>query len=402
MTNALLLALTLAAGDPEVGKPAPDFTLEDTEGRRHRLSDLRGKLVVLEWTSHLCPGVAAHYRRGWLPQTQKSLEGRVVWLAIDSNGFCKRVVDDIEAWRKERGVRHPWLLDPSGAVGRSFGAAATPQLFVVDARGVLAYAGALRDNDGKRNYLLDAVAAIEAKRTADPARTPARGCMIAYAAPGGDEAADLYAEAAGWSGEAEIDPPFSLLKAAFRAGHPAPSRVLTDAAFAKLRAGEARKRLRAILREAARESRMTLVPPDEPGEPLVFVGRVVDRSGRPVAGALVYAFHTDRRGLYSEGGMDESNPRLFGYLRTGADGRFELRTIRPGHYPDQEEPVEQHIHFEIEAEGFAKKIDRLGFRDDPFWAKHGKKPPAWAAPVTREDGAPPRCERDLVIDRESR
>jgi protocatechuate 3,4-dioxygenase beta subunit len=129
-------------------------------------------------------------------------------------------------------------------------------------------------------------------------------------------------------------------------------------------------------------------------------GRVVDREGRPVAGALVHAYHTDARGLYSEGGMDETNPRIFAFLRTGADGRFELRTIRPGHYPEsQEEPAEQHVHFEVEAAGFASRIDRLGFRDDPFWAKQGKTPPAWAAAVTREGDAPPRCERDLVLDR---
>src|SRR6478736_9066975 len=81
-----LLAASLAAqAVPAVGQPAPDFTLTDAQGKSVKLSDYRGKHVVLEWTNPGCPYVQKHYDSGNMPATQKeAVDKGVVWLAINS------------------------------------------------------------------------------------------------------------------------------------------------------------------------------------------------------------------------------------------------------------------------------------------------------------------------------
>lgn len=222
-------------------------------------------------------------------------------------------------------------------------------------------------------------------------------------APVGDEELErsrasepLYLRAvhAAQDGATEHAAVLDALSQALRAGA-CPTRALTDSAFGEL---HELPRFRQLIREHARQSATRLTLADEEGEPLHVFGAIRDANGQPIADALVYVFQTDSRGLYSAGGMDESNPRIFGYIRTDSEGRYAFDTIRPGHYPDQREPVEQHIHYEVSAAGFAKRIWRLGFEDDPHW--RGRTPPRWARPVKRAQGATPSCEMDIVLERE--
>ena len=82
--SAFALALSAQAA-PGVGQPAPDFTLKDAAGKTVKLSDYRGKHVVLEWTNPGCPYVQKHYNSGNMPATQKAATAKgVVWLAINS------------------------------------------------------------------------------------------------------------------------------------------------------------------------------------------------------------------------------------------------------------------------------------------------------------------------------
>ncbi|MFM8683416.1 MAG: redoxin domain-containing protein, partial [Chthoniobacterales bacterium] len=62
-TFAAVFAATIitALAAPQVGQPAPEFTLTDSNGKSHKLSDFKGKLVVLEWLNHGCPFVVKHY-----------------------------------------------------------------------------------------------------------------------------------------------------------------------------------------------------------------------------------------------------------------------------------------------------------------------------------------------------
>lgn len=122
---------------------------------------------------------------------------------------------------------------------------------------------------------------------------------------------------------------------------------------------------RAVIRRFARVGGVTLVTADEPGPRCVAHGRVVDAEGRPVAGAELYVYQTDARGWYAAeaphigvNSGDQRHARLFGVVRTDADGRYELRTIRPGGYPRTDLPA--HIHFEVKG-----LVTEILFEDDP-------------------------------------
>ncbi|MBX7220374.1 MAG: hypothetical protein K1Y36_10550 [Blastocatellia bacterium] len=130
-------------------------------------------------------------------------------------------------------------------------------------------------------------------------------------------------------------------------------------------------RFRALIARYAIET-ATLVTPQEPGAPLLVTGMVQDNAGRPLAGALVYAYHTSAKGWYSDkaphisgNSGDEKHARLFGYLKTNAKGQFEIRTIRPGGYPRSTLP--QHIHIEIAPPGSQSMalVSEILFEDDP-------------------------------------
>lgn len=183
------------------------------------------------------------------------------------------------------------------------------------------------------------------------------------------------------------------IEAALKAGA-CPTRTLVEDAFIPLHTAQ---RYRELIRDHARQSSISMRLTGIDGKPLHVRGVIRDEAGKPVADALVYVYHTDARGLYSENGMDESNPRLFGYMKTDAEGRYAYTTIRPGHYPDENEPVEQHVHYEISAVGFKPLITRVGFADDPFWK--GKRVPTWAIAVATNDIGLDTCEYDLTLKR---
>lgn len=147
-----------------------------------------------------------------------------------------------------------------------------------------------------------------------------------------------------------------------------PTRALTESDLMSL---HAEKRFRELIKKHARQSVISLVPAEEPGQKLTVTGQLIRRAGVPVADAMIYVYQTDHRGFYhpdkafwGEGfGGDQNHARLFGYLRSDAEGRFEIRTIRPAGYPESDMP--QHIHVEIEAPGFERWQSEFLFDDDP-------------------------------------
>lgn len=128
--SALALAFCAQAA-PSVGQVAPDFTLKDAAGKSVKLSDFRGKHVVLEWTNPGCPYVRKHYDSGNMPATQQEAVGKgVVWLAVNSTE--KASYDYMEpakvlAWQQARKAQPTALLaDEEGVAGRAYGARTTP------------------------------------------------------------------------------------------------------------------------------------------------------------------------------------------------------------------------------------------------------------------------------------
>ncbi len=194
--------LVLAAAAPqiaaqeaqaEIGEPAPAFTLPDTYGNEHSLSDYAGEWVVLEWLNYDCPFVRKHYVSGNMPSLQRTYGAKgVVWLAIVSSAPGKQGYfppDEMNRRSEQAGsAAKAVLLDPEGTVGHLYGAKTTPQMVLIDPSGTVLYNGAIDDKpstqvadiEGAHNYL---VAAIEEAMAGQPVSVPTSqpyGCSVKY------------------------------------------------------------------------------------------------------------------------------------------------------------------------------------------------------------------------------
>ena len=182
---------------------------------------------------------------------------------------------------------------------------------------------------------------------------------------------------------------------AFHAGLDDVGLVLSDAFLLPLHGEPA---FNTLIRDNAGTRPIILVTPEEPGEPLEVMGEIRKGDGKPLAGALVHLFQADATGWYSrQGAMDEPRARIFGYMRSDAEGRFVFRTVRPGAYPERdgvEGParfIPAHIHVEVETPYGLMKMQMV-FSDDPRmqpeywknWAAHHRNPVV--EPSRGEDG----------------
>ena len=186
---------TVRAEEVAVGKPAPDFSLMDSSGTKHSLSDHKGKVVVLEWFNPECPFVKKHYAPGSMQKSQSAVvAGGAVWLSINSSAAGKQGHLSPEAATEaiaNLGMQSTAvLLDPEGTVGKKYGARTTPHMFVVGADGNLAYQGAIDDKPstnesdvaGAKNFVLAAVTALKANAPVSPSATEPYGCGVKYKA----------------------------------------------------------------------------------------------------------------------------------------------------------------------------------------------------------------------------
>lgn len=183
---------TLAA-KPEVGSAAPGFTLTDTHGVSHSLSDFEGKYVVLEWTNHQCPFVVKHYKEGHMQDLQaKWTDKGVVWLNVVSSAPGKQGYVTAEQANELMEANDfkstAMLLDPEGTVGKAYDAKTTPHMYVIDPEGTLIYMGAIDsirsadpDDIAKAdNYVVMALEADMAGEEVAAAVTRPYGCSVKY------------------------------------------------------------------------------------------------------------------------------------------------------------------------------------------------------------------------------
>jgi len=162
----------------EINHPAPDFELPDLDGRLHRLSDYRGKIVIVNFWSCECP----HSERTDRAIMAMFVQWRdeVVMLSIVSNRN-----EDSQALKKAADARHlpAVLLDADCAVADLFNAQTTPHVFVVDREGILRYRGAIDDMTFRKRvpsrfFLDEAIESLLAGRLPALAESPAYGCAI--------------------------------------------------------------------------------------------------------------------------------------------------------------------------------------------------------------------------------
>jgi len=210
-TVAALTAQCTATAEPQasaaavttatLGKPAPDFTLQDTDDKQLTLSALRGKTVVLEWFNPDCPFVKHARGKGPLKDfAQRVSSASLVWLSINSSAPNKQGwgLDRNRAAKQEYGMQNRVLLDETGKVGHLYGAQKTPHLFVIDPKGNLVYRGGLDNapvgvvDDARPKlpgtatgalepYLDLALADLAQAKPLRLADTPPYGCSVKYA-----------------------------------------------------------------------------------------------------------------------------------------------------------------------------------------------------------------------------
>ncbi|WP_431094649.1 thioredoxin family protein [Polaromonas aquatica] len=175
-----------------VGQAAPDFTATDTAGKSHKLSDYKGKLVVLEWTNPGCPFVRKHYS-GNMQGLQKEFTGKgVVWLSINSTEAASGdylAPAKLAGWMTEKqGQPTATLMDESGKVGQLYGAKTTPHMYIISSQGQLVYAGGIdsipsaRVDDIKTatNYVRQGLTEALGGKPLSVASTRAYGCAVKY------------------------------------------------------------------------------------------------------------------------------------------------------------------------------------------------------------------------------
>ncbi|MDO8887492.1 MAG: thioredoxin family protein [Hydrogenophaga sp.] len=187
---SLLLPATAQAAT--VGQAAPDFTLMDTAGKPVKLSQFKGKPVVLEWNNPGCPFVKKHYQGNMQALQKEVADQGGVWLAInstrdDSGDYMTPA--QLGRWMTEQKASPTaTLMDEDGKIGQAYAARVTPHMYIVNAQGVLVYAGGIDSIASARvddipkatNYVRQAMAEIKAGKPVSVANSRAYGCSIKY------------------------------------------------------------------------------------------------------------------------------------------------------------------------------------------------------------------------------
>ncbi|MEO6053939.1 MAG: thioredoxin family protein [Chthoniobacterales bacterium] len=193
MITAALVAVGNLSAAPEIGKAAPDFTAVDSNGKTHKLSDYKGKFVVLEWLNLGCPFVRKHYESHNMQNLQKQYTDKgVVWLSIVSSAPGKQgnlTPEETNKRKQQEGSNATViLLDEKGIVGRLYDAKTTPDMFVINPAGVLLYSGAIDDKKStdvadiptSKNYVKAALDEALAGKPVSQAQTASYGCSVKY------------------------------------------------------------------------------------------------------------------------------------------------------------------------------------------------------------------------------
>ena len=187
-------AFTLSAFAVRVGEPAPGFTGTDSNGQTHKLSDYRGKFVVLEWTNNGCPYTRKHYASGNMQALQKEWTAKgVVWLTVLSSATGEQGYMTAEQENAYIAKVHAdptaAILDPTGTIGREYSAKTTPHMFIIDPSGKLIYDGAIDDHPttdpddvkSSKNYVSAALTEAMAGQPVAVSSTRPYGCNVKYA-----------------------------------------------------------------------------------------------------------------------------------------------------------------------------------------------------------------------------
>ncbi len=193
MAVCAAVALVTTALAVRVGDPAPGFSSVDSNGKSQKLSDYKGKYVVLEWHNQECPYTRKHYESGNMQRLQKEWTGKgVIWLTVISSapgkqGFVTPAQEN-DYLKKMNAAPTAVLMDPAGTLGRLYDAKTTPDMYIIDPKGTLIYQGAIDDKPtsdrsdiaGAKNYVNVALSEAMSSKPVTEAATRPYGCSVKY------------------------------------------------------------------------------------------------------------------------------------------------------------------------------------------------------------------------------
>jgi len=193
VVSAMFLSILMAQDKPgscavlaQLGQPAPDFKLQDQDGKQVSLAEFANKFVVLEWVNPKCPFVQRHYQaKTFVTLDTKYKDQGVVWLAINSTNDATPATN--KAWTQKYALPYPILDDSAGVIGHAYNAKTTPDMFVLDKDHRLVYMGAIDDDpDGNKgdvrlNYVQRALDELLAGKSVSISETKSYGCGVKFA-----------------------------------------------------------------------------------------------------------------------------------------------------------------------------------------------------------------------------
>lgn len=189
-SSMLVPSIGLGAESEPKTLMAPDFSLTDLNGKTHSLAQYKGKVVVIEFFNPECPFIKRAHTDAAFLDTIKDTQARgVVWLAINANAPGRQGASmDANLKGKENfGISYPILLNPTGEVGKAYGATRTPEMFVINENGQIVYRGGVDSSGGSRNpkdkveyWLKNAINAHLGGQIIGNPTTKPWGCSVKY------------------------------------------------------------------------------------------------------------------------------------------------------------------------------------------------------------------------------
>ncbi len=195
--TAAAAATATAPQGVKTGSPAPDFSLPGNDGKTYKLSDFKGKIIVLEWLNHECPIDSKHYvggAKGNMQTLQRYAKDKgVIWFSVISSGKGQQGYEDAKGATadvaKFDAAPLAVLLDPDGKVGHLFDAKTTPHMFIINQAGEVVYQGGIDDRDPptpadipkSKPYFKNALDEVLAGKKVTISDTKPYGCSVKYA-----------------------------------------------------------------------------------------------------------------------------------------------------------------------------------------------------------------------------
>jgi len=181
--TTLLAASAAQAGDLKIGAPAPDFTLPSaSDGKAVALKDLlaKNKAVAVVFVATKCPVSNAYNTRMAALGKEYAAKG-IPLVGINSNKT--EPAAEVKEHAEKHGFTFSVLKDEGNRIADAYGATKTPEVFVLDPKGILLYHGRIDENqDDPKNVkspdLRNALEAVLSGKPVPAAQTKAFGCSI--------------------------------------------------------------------------------------------------------------------------------------------------------------------------------------------------------------------------------